>query len=372
MTGPVRTALRSLAAFSALTAVLTMVPSAAAEPSPRTVEARAELDRINREVALAAEEYNAAEIELQDARRAAARAQARVAVKEAAVAAAARGIADLAAAAYRSGGSVDPLIQLMTTSTPGTFLDKAATIDVIAKRQSADLRAVRAARRALRHEQELARDSLSRADAIAQRMARTRADIERKLVRQQALVQRLESADARRERLAREAAERRAAQVAAARERARELAAAEAARKAEIARRASRVRPAPAPVAPPAYSEVGAERASIAVQEAYRQLGKPYRWGAEGPDSFDCSGLSKWAWAKAGVSLPHYSRAQYQEGRHVSRGELRPGDLVFFGNPIHHLGIYVGNGQMIHAPQTGDVVKVSSMDRRDYTGAVRL
>ena len=370
MPRPVRTALRSLAAFTAVAAVLTAAPAATAEPGPRTVEARAELDRINREVALAAEEYNAAELDLHAARRAAARAQARVATKEAAVAAAGRGLGAVAAAAYRSGGTVDPLIQLMTSSTPDTFIDKAATLDVIARRQSDDIRHLKAARRALEHEQELARDELARADAIAARMARTRADIERKLVRQQALVTRLESEDARRERLAREAAERRAAQVAAAEERARALAAAERARQAAIAERATRSRPAPAP--PPSYTEVGAGRASIAVQEAYRQLGKPYRWGAEGPDSFDCSGLSKWAWAKAGVSLPHYSRAQYEQGRKVSRSELRPGDLVFFGSPIHHLGIYVGNGQMIHAPQTGDVVKVSSMDRRDYTGAVRL
>jgi cell wall-associated NlpC family hydrolase len=72
------------------------------------------------------------------------------------------------------------------------------------------------------------------------------------------------------------------------------------------------------------------------------------------------------------VSLPHYSRAQFNEGRHVSQGELMPGDLVFFGSPIHHMGLYVGGGNMIHAPQTGDVVKVSSAFRSDYAGAVRL
>ncbi|HWL35768.1 MAG TPA: NlpC/P60 family protein [Frankiaceae bacterium] len=345
-----------------------MVPgTAVADPSQKTIEARKELARINTEVALAAEAFNGAEIELQAAKRAAARAQARVAAKEAEVAATSRGLGELAAAAYRSGGTIDPVLRLMTSATPGTFLDKAGTLDAVVRNQSGQLRAVKAARQGLEHERRVAAQELARADAIAASMERTRQEIERKLVRQQELVRRLESADARRERLEREAAERRAAQLEAARARAAALAAAERARREALAR-ASRTRTASVP----AYNGPASGRAAIAVQEAYRQLGKPYRWGAEGPDSFDCSGLSKWAWAKAGVSLPHYSRAQYNEGRHVSQGELQPGDLVFFGNPIHHLGIYVGNGNMIHAPQTGDVVKVSSAMRSDYAGAVRL
>jgi cell wall-associated NlpC family hydrolase len=360
---PVRSLLRSAAAALALVALLP--GSATADPSPQTVEARRELDRINREVAIAAEDYNGAEIALRAARREAARAQARVAAKEAEVAAAASAIGQLAAAAYRSGIGMDPYLRLMTTATPVSFVDQAATLDAISRSQMQQVRDVKVARRALEQAQALARDRLAAADAIAARMERTKLDIERKLVRQRALVLRLETADARRERLEREAAERRAAQLAAARERQRQIEAAERARVAAL--RASRTRSAP-----PVYNGPAEGRAAIAVQEAYRQLGKPYRWGAEGPDSFDCSGLSKWAWGKAGVVLPHYSRSQYNEGRHVSRAELRPGDLVFFGTPIHHLGIYVGNGAMIHAPQTGDVVKVSPAFRDDYVGAVRL
>jgi cell wall-associated NlpC family hydrolase len=113
-------------------------------------------------------------------------------------------------------------------------------------------------------------------------------------------------------------------------------------------------------------------RAATAVAAAYRQLGDPYDWAADGPGSFDCSGLTAFVWAAAGVTLPHSSQAQFDVGSHVSRGELAPGDLVFFGAPIHHVGIYVGNGQMIDAPQTGDVVRVQSIDRSDYTGAVRV
>lgn len=366
MARSIRTALRGLAVLTALSAGLSLVPgTAVADPSRKTIEAKRELERINVEVALAAEEYNAAQIELHAAHKAAARAEARVGAKELAVAEAARGIGELVAAAYQTGGGIDPVVKLMTSSSPETFLHRASTVDAIARNQNDRLREMRAARHALEHEQRIATEATAKAEAIAARMERTKSDIERKLVRQRALVRQLESDDARRERLEREAAERRAAQLAAAQERARQIEAAERARLAAL--RASRSRSAA-----PAYRGPAEGRAAIAVQEAYRQLGKPYRWGAEGPDSFDCSGLSKWAWGKAGVVLPHYSRAQYNEGRHVSRAELRPGDLVFFGNPIHHLGIYVGNGNMIHAPQTGDVVKVSSAMRNDYAGAVRL
>jgi cell wall-associated NlpC family hydrolase len=106
---------------------------------------------------------------------------------------------------------------------------------------------------------------------------------------------------------------------------------------------------------------VDGRRASIAVAEARRQLGKPYHWGAAGPDSFDCSGLTMWAWRAAGVALAHYSGAQYSATTHIPLSELQPGDLVFFYSDLSHVGIYVGGGQMIHAPQTGDVVRYASI-----------
>ncbi len=106
--------------------------------------------------------------------------------------------------------------------------------------------------------------------------------------------------------------------------------------------------------------------------EAYRQLGKWYQWGAAGPDRFDCSGLTMWVWGKAGVSLPHSSRMQINYGRRVSRSELQPGDLVFYGHPIHHVGIYVGGGRYIAAPHTGAQVGFRSVDRGDWAGATRL
>ena len=111
--------------------------------------------------------------------------------------------------------------------------------------------------------------------------------------------------------------------------------------------------------------------AQTAVNTAMAQIGKPYKYAAVGPGSFDCSGLTMYAWAAAGVRLPHSSAAQYASLPHVSQDQLAPGDLVFYGSPIHHVGMYIGNGQYVHAPQTGDVVKVATIFRRDWAGAAR-
>jgi cell wall-associated NlpC family hydrolase len=111
--------------------------------------------------------------------------------------------------------------------------------------------------------------------------------------------------------------------------------------------------------------------ASVAVHTALAQLGKPYVWGAAGPNSFDCSGLTMYAWGAAGVSLPHSAAAQYDALPHVSQSNLRPGDLVFFGSYIHHVGMYIGKGVMVAAPSSGRVVQVQKAIRSDYAGAAR-
>ena len=109
-----------------------------------------------------------------------------------------------------------------------------------------------------------------------------------------------------------------------------------------------------------------------AVRAAMEMLGKPYRYGAEGPNSFDCSGLTSWAFKQVGITLPRSSSQQARVGTPVSRDQLRPGDLLFFYKPVSHVGIYVGDNKMINAPQTGDVVKYSDISSRPITGARRL
>ena len=122
----------------------------------------------------------------------------------------------------------------------------------------------------------------------------------------------------------------------------------------------------------PGGDPASSSRGAAAVRWAMTALGRPYLWAASGPARFDCSGLTMWAYGHAGVSLPHSSRAQIGYGSRVSRDNLQPGDLVFFGNPIHHVGMYVGDGDFIEAPGTGGHVQISTLGHRsDYAGACR-
>lgn len=109
-----------------------------------------------------------------------------------------------------------------------------------------------------------------------------------------------------------------------------------------------------------------------AMTNALAKLGKPYRWGAMGPNAFDCSGLVKWSFASAGRALPRTSRAMAGVGTAVRKADLQPGDLVFFYQPISHVGIYIGNGKIVHASRAGQPVKISDMARMRFTTARRL
>ena len=154
-------------------------------------------------------------------------------------------------------------------------------------------------------------------------------------------------------------------------------------------------RPAQASSPPPIPSGTslpGSGAAAVAVDWAFREIGVPYSWGggdatgptggfAQGADTvgFDCSGLTLFAWAHAGVTLGHYTGSQWTAGRHVAQSDLQPGDLVFFATDtadpatIHHVSLYIGGGDMISAPHTGDVVRVASVAGfGGYIGAVRL
>ena len=112
--------------------------------------------------------------------------------------------------------------------------------------------------------------------------------------------------------------------------------------------------------------------AQKAVQTALAQIGDPYVWAAAGPDQFDCSGLTSYAWAAAGVSIPHSSSQQYGYGTHISRSQVRAGDLVFFYSPISHVGIAINNTQMVHASTFGVPVQIAPIDSSPFVGATRV
>jgi len=105
-----------------------------------------------------------------------------------------------------------------------------------------------------------------------------------------------------------------------------------------------------------------------AAQKACSLIGKPYVFGADGPDTFDCSGLTLYAWASVGVHLEHYTKDQWNEGTPVSRADLQPGDLVFYYSDLHHMAMYIGGGMVVHAPHTGDFVRMATIDRGPIAG----
>jgi peptidoglycan DL-endopeptidase CwlO len=130
------------------------------------------------------------------------------------------------------------------------------------------------------------------------------------------------------------------------------------------ARNAASSRPSPPSASPqpsPPPASGGGGGGAAAVRYAMAQVGRPYCYGGAGPSCYDCSGLTMRAWEQAGVSLPHSSSAQYGVGRHISAGELQPGDLIFYYSPISHVSIYIGNGQRVSATHTGDYVRVQSL-----------
>jgi len=125
------------------------------------------------------------------------------------------------------------------------------------------------------------------------------------------------------------------------------------------------LRPAPCP------ATYDGSTGTKAAQFACGKIGSPYVFGAEGPKTFDCSGITKWAWAQATggrVDLYHYTVAQYNSTKRVTRDQLRPGDLVFFYGDMHHMGMYVGNNWVVHAPNSGDVVRMVPLGRMPIAG----
>jgi cell wall-associated NlpC family hydrolase len=117
---------------------------------------------------------------------------------------------------------------------------------------------------------------------------------------------------------------------------------------------------------------LGGSKGALALKAAITRMRMPYVWGATGPGSFDCSGLMYWAFKKVGITLPRSSTAQSKVGRPVARSDLQPGDMVFFYNPVHHVGFYAGNGKVLNAVQTGDVVRYTDLSRMHYNSARRL
>ena len=383
-TRPCRQSARLVAALGLVTATtLGVLPTGTghAAPGPSIQEVEQRVTQLDLQADQAVEDYQEAQVQLVALRRTADAAQADVRRQQAVLAELQEQVGDVVATAYRSGNAGSALSLITDSASPQAYLERATSLDQLASEQADRVVATTAARARLETVVQRAAADLEAQRAVEARAAERKKTVEDTLREQKSLLATLKEQERRRV-LAERAAQLLAQQQAAARaSRARQATVAAPAEQSSAGTGGSSAAsgsgssgstsvavPTPSGSSAPVS---GSGRASVAVREAYAKLGSPYVWAAAGPSTFDCSGLTSWVWAKAGVALPHSSRAQYAIGRKVSQSEIQAGDLVYYGSPIHHVGIYVGGGNMISAPHTGDVVKVQPAFRSDYVGATR-
>jgi cell wall-associated NlpC family hydrolase len=311
------------AVTAALLAVAGPVPVGQAAPQLTISEAQARIDALNSQAEKITEDYNAAREKLTTLKRQQDVAARQLHGDQRRLATVQASIATTADATYRTGGLGQFVLGAATD--PQSFLDQASLLDALSRSQAQQFASADAAGHAVRVAQST---YTAQADAVRQALSRIssqRRHIEALLSQARHVLDSLQAAARAR------------------------LAAAQTAQAAhQTALRSS-------------YTGPASGQAAAAVRFAYNQLGKPYQYGAAGPGSYDCSGLTMAAWGAAGVALPHNAAMQQSQVRAVSAADAQPGDLVFFGSPAYHVGIYIGGGRMIAAPHTGTVVQIQAV-----------
>ncbi|MFK4154560.1 NlpC/P60 family protein [Streptomyces fungicidicus] len=326
--GSGRSAVLALGLLAAAATALAAVPAAATPPG----DTRAEVDRLYQEAEKATEAYNEADERADGLRREIAAAQDGIARQQQRVNTMRESLGSLAGAQYRSGG-LDPSLALLLSHDPEDFLEKASALDRMTVHQAGELRRLRSAVRSLSQDRSEAADRLAALERSRRAVAAHKRTVESKLAEARRLLNSLPDGErAAWDRVTRSA-------------------------------RADLLGPAGAPAS---------GRAAAAVAAARSALGKPYVWGASGPSSFDCSGLVQWSYAQAGVGLPRTSQAQRYAGRQVPLSEARPGDLVVYRSDASHVGMYMGNGQVIHAPYPGAPVRYDPVGMMPVSSVTRV
>ncbi|GAA2961896.1 C40 family peptidase [Streptomyces enissocaesilis] len=335
-----------LSAAAATAAAAFGAPAASADPhdtsSAATTVTQARVDRLFEQAEQATERFNEADEradrlreQVDRARGEAARGQERINRMRGALGA-------IAGAQYREGG-MDPALALLLTEDPDSYLSKAAALGRVSARQAAALTELRSAQRELSQERAETSAALGELERSRAAVARHKRTVERKLAEARRLLNSLSSAE-------REEFDDRAS-------------------------RSGRDGTPPTAVPAEAAGEAGApasSRASAAVSAARQAVGKPYIWGANGPSGFDCSGLTQWSYAQAGVSLPRTSQAQRYAGRQVPLDQAQPGDLVAYRDDASHIGMYMGNGQVVHAPYPGAPVRYDPVGMMPVSSVTRV
>ncbi|GAA2324879.1 NlpC/P60 family protein [Streptomyces kunmingensis] len=320
---PSRTRVTVLTATAAAAVALTS-QAANAAPKPTKSEVKAKVDKLYEEAERATNQFDGAKEKQEKLEKEIGRLQGKVAREQEELNELRAGIGAMASEQYRSGG-IDPSVQLFLSADPDDYLDKASTLDSLSAQQIESLKKVQAKQRTLAQERAEASEKLKDLADTRTELGKKKKEIQGKLSKAQKLLNSLTAAE--RQSIADE--EERASRSSAGRvDLGNEVAA----------------------------SQFGAS----ALSAAATQIGKPYLRGGTGPNSYDCSGLTQWAYGQAGVQISRVTYTQVNEGSRIGMSALKPGDLVFFNN-TEHVGLYAGNGQVLHAPYPGASVRYESM-----------
>ncbi|MFF8385493.1 C40 family peptidase [Streptomyces kanasensis] len=328
---PSRTRVTVLTATAAAAVALTS-QTASAAPQPTKDQVKEKVDKLHHEAEEATEQFNLADERREKLQKEITALQDQVARGQEELNTLRDGIGSVASAQYRNGG-MDPSLQLFLSSDPDDYLDKASAVDQLSAKQTETLRTIQAKQRTLAQQRAEATAKLGDLEDVRKSLGDKKKKYQAKLAEAQKLLNTLTAEERRKmqqeeQRASRDAGER-----------------------VELG------------------NEVPAsQRGAAALNAAATQIGKPYVSGAEGPNSYDCSGLTQWAYRQAGVSITRTTYTQQNDGVKIGRGELKPGDLVFF-NSLAHVGLYAGNNTVLHAPKPGTSVRYESMD---YLGSFQF
>ncbi|MEE1741014.1 NlpC/P60 family protein [Streptomyces sp. BE147] len=310
---------------AAAAAVALSSQAAHADPKPSKADVKSEVDKLYHEAEAATEKFNGAKEQQDKLKKQVDALQDKVARGQDELNTLRGELGSIATAQYRSGG-IDPSVQLFLASDPDDFLDQASALDQLTAKQTESLQKIQSKQRTLAQQRKEAQAKLGDLAEVRKTLGENKKKSSAKLAEAQRLLNTLTAA----ERAKMDADEQRASRAAGDR--------------VELG------------------NEVPASaRGAAALQAAATQIGKPYYPGGTGPSSYDCSGLTQWAYAQANVQISRVTYTQVNDGQRIGRSALKPGDLVFFNN-TSHVGLYAGGNQILHAPKPGANVRYESME----------
>jgi len=316
---------RNKVALFGLSLTLAITLSGPAEAAPTLAQIQAQVNDLQDQATAAAEGAQEAKVKLATLQRSLSGIQAQAAIQGKNVDSISRTLGVIAVNQYKSG-SLSQSLELLFSSDPSLYLSSAGSLESITRRKSIQLKKYQSATQKLNATSLTVEDRLAQVKALQKKLVTQSAVAQEKLKKAEAILAKLKKED--RERLARLAQEQ------------------------EDADQANSIK---------AAQSLGgvSGRAGLAIKFAFKQIGDRYVFGADGMTYWDCSGLTMRAYQSAGVNLPHSSAAQSRMGKYVPFNQKKPGDLLFFGRPVSHVGIYIGGGKMVHAPRSGSRVKIA-------------